>query len=178
MECRRCSDATLHCLPMSFVGTLDFNGVTYLILFFSSFQDEYRRFRETFCVKTDIFLVCFSVAEPETLENVRQKWLTEIRILTPKTPFVLVGLKTDLRDDVEIVAKLKENDQKPISMLQGIKMAKSFGAKEYTECSSLNDVGVKRVFETAVIVLDQEKEKQQPKNKNSKRKSQSICNIS
>lgn len=140
--------------------------------------DEYRRFRETFCVKTDIFLVCFSVAEPETLENVRQKWLTEIRILTPKTPFVLVGLKTDLRDDAEIVAKLKENDQKPISMLQGIKMAKSFGAKEYTECSSLNDVGVKRVFETAVIVLDQEKEKQQPKNKNSKRKSQSICNIS
>lgn len=136
--------------------------------------DEYRRFRETFCVKTDIFLVCFSVTEPDTLENVRQNWLTEIRILTPKAPFVLVGMKTDLRDDSEALTKLKEKDQKPISMLQGIKMAKSLGAKEYVECSSINDVGVKRVFETAIIVLDQEK--QPPKN--SKRKSQHVCNIS
>ena len=138
-------------------------------------QDEYRRFRETFCEKTDIFLVCFSVTEPETLENVKQKWLTEIRILTPKSPFLLVGMKTDLRDDTQTIAKLTEKELRPVSMLQGIKMAKSLGAKEYVECSSINLVGVKRVFETAAIVLDQQK--QQP-SKNPKRKSHNVCNIS
>ena len=149
-------------------GIFSYNSLSFPL------QDEYRRFRETFCVKTDIFLVCFSVTEPETLENVRQNWLTEIRILTPKSPFILVGMKTDLRDDSETLAKLKEKDQEPVSMLQGIKMAKSLGAKEYVECSSINLIGVKRVFETAVIVLEQGKQKP----KTAKRRSHNTCNIS
>ena len=146
-----------------------------IYLFVIYLQDEYRRFRETFCVKTDIFLVCFSVTEPDTLEHVRQNWLTEVRILTPKTPFILVGMKTDLRDDPNTLAKLKDEGLQPVTMLQGIKAAKAFGAKEYVECSSLNDVGVKRVFETAILVLDQEK---QQLTKSAKRKSIHLCHIS
>ena len=126
-------------------------------------------------MKTDIFLVCFSVTDPETLEHVRENWLTEIRILTPKTPFLLVGMKTDLRDDPDILAKMRDNGTQPVTMLQGIKAAKAFGAKEYVECSALNDVGVKRVFETAILVLDQAKH---PQTKGAKRKSQHLCHIS
>ena len=115
------------------------------------------------------------MTDPETLEHVRENWLTEIRILTPKTPFLLVGMKTDLRDDPDILAKMRDNGTQPVTMLQGIKAAKAFGAKEYVECSALNDVGVKRVFETAILVLDQAKH---PQTKGAKRKSQHLCHIS
>ena len=131
--------------------------------------------REIFAAKSHIFLVCFSVTEPETLENVKKNWLAEIRLLSPKAPFLLVGTKTDLREDPEVLKKMKENGEQPVALLQGIKLAKSLGAKEYVECSSLNMVSVKSVFGTVVLVIDQE----QGNTKSQKRKSGTqSCSIS
>lgn len=128
----------------------------------------YRSLREVFGAKTDIFLVCFSVTEPETLENVRTDWLTEIKILTPGAPFILVGTKTDLRENSDVLKKLREAGKEPVSLLQGIKLAKRLGAKEYVECSALNMVGVKQIFTTVAIITEQLQEpvKNQYKPKN------------
>lgn len=120
-----------------------------------------------FAAKTDIFLVCFSVTDPDTLENVKNNWLSEIHELTPDAPFILVGTKTDLRDDDEIKGALKVRGTEPTTLLQGIKLAKRMGAKEYVECSALNMIGVKGVFQTVVMTTDpdQSKQKAQAKRK-------------
>jgi cell division control protein 42 len=34
--------------------------------------------------QTDVFLVCFSVISPSSFENVREKWIPEIRHHMPK----------------------------------------------------------------------------------------------
>lgn len=118
----------------------------------SVFQDEYRSFRGIFAAKTDVFLVCFSLSDPVTLDNVKREWLTEIQLLTPKAPFVLVGTKSDLRTDEETLQKLKARDLKPISTQEGFKVAKANGARAYVECSALKGDGLQKVFETVVDV--------------------------
>lgn len=114
-------------------------------------KDEYRRLRELFTSGTDVFLVCFSVADPETLENVKRNWLTEIRILSPKASYILVGTKTDMRENTEVISRLKETNKRPISSQDGVKFANANGAKSYVECSAMNKDGLKDVFEQCVM---------------------------
>lgn len=143
--------------------------------FILCFQENYRSLREVFAARSDIFLVCFSVTDLQTLENVKTNWLQEIRTLTPGAPFILVGTKTDLRNNAEIKESLKAQGAQPVSMLQGIKLAKRLGAKEYVECSATDMIGVKEVFNTVALVTDP----QGNKKRNSKRKSdQNACAIS
>ncbi|KAL3872820.1 hypothetical protein ACJMK2_036019 [Sinanodonta woodiana] len=134
--------------------------------------DKYRRFREIFSVNTDMFLVCFSVTDPESFENVKNNWLTEIKLLTPKAPFILVGTKSDLREDKE---HMKENKKTPISIQHGIKMGKIFGAKAYVECSSISNIGIQELFTTVVMVLYPELFQ---KNDDETKKDRSFCVIS
>lgn len=114
-------------------------------------EDEYRKLRELFTSGTDVFLVCFSVIEPETLENVKRNWLTEIRILSPKASYILVGTKTDMRNNSDVINQLKEKNKRPISLQDGIKFANANGAKTYVECSAMNKAGLENVFEQCVM---------------------------
>ena len=87
--------------------------------------------------QTDIFLICFSglyiiylkyvntytyhlVVSPASFENVRGKWFPEVKHHCPSTPVILVGTKTDLRDDMETIGKLKEKKLSPCSEQQVI----------------------------------------------------------
>ncbi|XP_065920192.1 ras-related C3 botulinum toxin substrate 1-like [Dysidea avara] len=59
--------------------------------------------------ETDVFLMCFSLVDPNSYENIKELWHPEIRHFCPNsTPLVLVGTKLDLRDDKETIEKLKE----------------------------------------------------------------------
>ena len=58
--------------------------------------------------QTDVFLVCFGVASPDSFDNVREKWVPEINHHCPKTPFLLVGTQMDLRDDLKRIQTLGE----------------------------------------------------------------------
>jgi Ras-related C3 botulinum toxin substrate 1 len=53
---------------------------------------------------TDVFLVCFSVVSPTSYENVSAKWIPELRHHAPSVPIILVGTKTDLRQEPVIVS--------------------------------------------------------------------------
>ena len=46
---------------------------------------------------TDIFLACFAVNSPTSFDNIKSKWVPEIRHYCPDTPIVLLGMKADLR---------------------------------------------------------------------------------
>ena len=55
---------------------------------------------------------------PASFENVRGKWFPEVKHHCPSTPVILVGTKTDLRDDMETISKLKEKKLSPCSEQQ------------------------------------------------------------
>ncbi|RLN38520.1 hypothetical protein BBJ28_00008559 [Nothophytophthora sp. Chile5] len=81
-------------------------------------QEDYDRLRPLSYPQTDVFLICFSVVSRASFENVKSKWLPEIRHHAPGIPFILVGTKADLRDDEDTLEKLREKKLAPISKEQ------------------------------------------------------------
>ena len=65
-----------------------------------------------------MFLICFSLVNPASFENVRAKWYPEVRHHCPNVPIILVGTKLDLREDKETIEKLKEKRLAPITYPQ------------------------------------------------------------
>ena len=115
-------------------------------------QDDYDRLRPLSYPETDIFLVCFSIANPDSYKNVPERWYPEVSHHAPGVPVVLVGTKVDQRDDEEIINSLKRRDMVPISRAQGLKLAKDISAVKYIECSAVTRKGVKETFDEAVRV--------------------------
>ena len=93
----------------------------------------------------------FSLVSPASLDNVQNMWKSEIIENCPDTPFILVGLKSDLRDEFETYAdEDKQRGMKPISHTCGEQMKERIGAYAYIECSSLKFVNLKEVFDEAI----------------------------
>ncbi|XP_039503874.1 ras-related C3 botulinum toxin substrate 1-like [Pimephales promelas] len=130
---------------------VDGNPVT-LGLWDTSGQEDYDRLRPLSYPQTDVFLICFSLGDPASFENVRKKWHPEVRHHCPNTSFILVGTKLDLRDDKDTIKELKETKQTPITYKQGLAMAEEIGAVKYLECSALTQMGLKTVFDEAIRV--------------------------
>ncbi|CAB4375210.1 unnamed protein product [Rhizophagus irregularis] len=113
-------------------------------------QEDYDRLRPLSYPQTDVFLICFSLVSPPSLENVKNKWYPEISHHAPNTPIILVGTKLDLREDKDTIVKLRMKSQSPITYPEGLQMAKEIGAVRYLECSALTQKGLKNVFDEAI----------------------------
>eukprot|EP01108_Squamamoeba_japonica_P007193 TRINITY_DN5997_c0_g1_i6.p1 TRINITY_DN5997_c0_g1~~TRINITY_DN5997_c0_g1_i6.p1 ORF type:complete len:213 (-),score=75.88 TRINITY_DN5997_c0_g1_i6:100-699(-) len=147
-----------NCFPKEYLPTVFDNYNTAIMvddepynlgLWDTAGQEEYDRLRALCYPQTDVFLVCFSVVSPVTLENVRLKWNPELKHHCPDTPRVLVGLKTDLREDDQVRKSLADAQQEPISLDAAEQFAAKIGAVCYVECSALTQKGLKEVFDTA-----------------------------
>ena len=101
---------------------------------------------------TSIFLLCFSVVSPASLENVHDKWIPELKLHCPNVPIILVGTQVDLRENERARQKLHQYKLKPITKEQGSKVAKKIGANAYLECSALTQEGLQDVFKEAIII--------------------------
>lgn len=113
-------------------------------------QEDYDRLRPLSYPQTDVFLVCFSVISPSSFENVRAKWIPEISHHAPNVPFLLIGTKTDLREDPDTVQKLRQKGVETITEARAAQLAMQVGAKKYLECSALTQRGLKNVFDEAI----------------------------
>jgi len=113
-------------------------------------QEDYDRLRPLSYPMTDVFLVCFSVVSPTSYENVSAKWIPELRHHAPNAPIILVGTKTDLRDDPVIVGALQEKGKAPLTKHQGDQLAQQIKALKYVECSALSQNNLKTVFDEAI----------------------------
>jgi len=124
-------------------------------------SDEYNTLRPLSYPGTDVFLVCFSLSSPSSLDNVKEKWYPEITQHNPDTPWVLVGTKLDTRENPETLAQLRQSGLEPVSTEKGEKLAKELNAYKYLECSALTQKGLPTVFEEAVkAVFEVQKRKQ------------------
>jgi len=120
-----------------------------LALWDTAGQEDYDRLRPLSYPDTDVILMCFSIDSPDSLENIPEKWVPEVKHFCPNVPIVLVGNKKDLRTDQYTIKELARNKQQPVSQQEGEQMAQRIGAKCYIECSALTKAGVQQVFESA-----------------------------
>lgn len=135
----------------NYSATVDIDNKTVnLGLWDTAGQEDYDRLRPLSYPQTDVFLVTFSLVNPTSFQNIRARWIPEIQHHCPNTPFLLVGLKLDLREDAECIARLAERNQTPISHAQGVAMAREIGAYKYVECSALTQSGLKVCFDEAI----------------------------
>lgn len=106
--------------------------------------------------RSDVVVLCFSIANPNSLNHVKTMWLPEIKHFCPRTPVVLVGCQLDLRyADLEAVNRARRPLARPIrpnDILppeKGREVAKELGIPYY-ETSVFDQFGIKDVFDNAV----------------------------
>ncbi|KAJ3016785.1 UNVERIFIED_CONTAM: GTP-binding protein Rho1 [Siphonaria sp. JEL0065] len=120
-----------------------------LALWDTAGQEDYSRLRPLSYPDSHAVLICFSIDSPDSLENVHENWIAEVTHYCRGVPIILVGCKKDLRDDRNIIEKLRKNGQSPVTYQQGAEVAKKIGAYQYVECSARTGEGVDAVFEHA-----------------------------
>ena len=119
------------------------NNTEYSILLWDTAgQEELENIRTLSYANTDIFLLCFSVVDRTSFENVKNKWYEEVKVHSKEPVILLVGTKTDLREN---------GSKEQVSFDEGVMMAKKIQAFEYVECSALKNEGVKEVFDKAIL---------------------------
>lgn len=104
----------------------------------------------------DVFLLCYSVVRPCSFRNLTNKWAPEIQQLCPGVPLVLVGTQLDLREDVQVLIQLAQNQQRPVSTEEGRRLALELGAVGFTECSALTQKNLKDTFDCAILASFQQ----------------------
>ena len=91
---------TLGYFPTHYVPTVFENYVTdcrvdgrsvQLALWDTAGQEDYERLRPLAYSRSHVILIGFSVDSPDSLENVRHKWIEEAREQCPDVPVILVG---------------------------------------------------------------------------------------
>jgi small GTP-binding protein len=117
-------------------------------------QEDYKKFRLISYPQTDVFMICFSLLAPTSLENAQNMWAPEIKEHCPTTPYLLVGMKSDLRDQFgQDTEEYRRKGWESVPSSEGEEMKNVIGAQAYIECSARIQHNLKEVFETAIKVV-------------------------
>ncbi|PRP74459.1 hypothetical protein PROFUN_06588 [Planoprotostelium fungivorum] len=136
----------------NFTAYINIDGnAAHLNLWDTAGQEEYDRLRALSYPQTDVFLLCFSIICPVSFKNVSQKWAPEIRHFCPAANIVLVGTKSDAREEHK--QRARYTGIHPIACEAGVYKAREIGARKYIECSALTRKGLRGVFTEAVRPL-------------------------
>lgn len=141
-----------------------------LALWDTAGQEDYDRLRPLSYPDSNVVLICFSIDLPDSLENVMEKWISEVLHFCQGVPIILVGCKVDLRNDPQVVESLRTNGQEPVSQASAQEVADQIGAVEYIECSAKTGFGVREVFEAATRASLMGKQNKTKKSKSSGKK--------
>ncbi|XP_077286617.1 ras-like GTP-binding protein Rho1 [Arctopsyche grandis] len=99
-----------------------------------------------------VFLLCFTVSDPTSLQNAVTKWYKEIKTHCPGPPVILCACRIDLRNDPDIIGYLAKHHQIPVNSEQAIAVSRQLGATTYVETSAkTSSKGVKDAFEVAAL---------------------------
>jgi Ras homolog gene family, member A len=112
-------------------------------------QEDYDRLRPLSYPETDVVVVSFAIDSPDSLDNVQEKWMSEVLHFNQGVPIVLAGLKSDLRDDPRTIQELQKTSQKPVDYEEGARVARQIGATAYMECSAKDMSGLQDMLKVA-----------------------------
>lgn len=138
-------------------GTLQYNGQELqLQLFDTSTKKDWGRVRRLAYRNTNVVLVCFSVGNRGSFDNVSALWIKEIEsTFSNETvpPVFVIGLQTDKR-----VAE-KKGGNCFVTEREGKRLAKNINALAYYECSAYDVDSVKNVFTSVIQSMHQPAER-------------------
>merc|ERR1711994_1224858 len=126
-----------------------------LALWDTAGQEDYARLRPLSYPQTDVFLVCFSIISRNSFENLESLWIPEITQHCPNVPIVLVGTKSDLRDDQHSIETCKKLGKPLVLEGEVLRFQKEIGANSYVECSALTHENIDLVFNEALRASQQ-----------------------
>jgi len=131
----------------NYVTTLTIDGEKRdLALWDTAGQEDYAHIRPLSYADTNVFLLCFSIDTPDSFENIKQKWVPEMKQHCPKVPYFLVGCKGDMRAQ-------GGKDLIPVEDCHAL--AAEIGAAAYMECSAKEMQNITAVFEAAYRAASQ-----------------------
>ncbi|EFX72701.1 hypothetical protein DAPPUDRAFT_58641 [Daphnia pulex] len=102
---------------------------------------------------TDVFLLCYAIDNRQSFENISSKWIPELKLHSPHTPIVLVGMRiTSKRALFNSIISLPFK----VSYAEGAAISKYMSA--FVECSVKTGENLRAVFREAVrVALDKPK---------------------
>ncbi|ORZ15790.1 ras-like GTP-binding protein Rho1 [Absidia repens] len=154
----------------SYVKDFDVDGDhVELALWDTAGQEDYDRLRPLSYPDTNVILIAFATDLPDSLDNITEKWLPEVKKYCPDQPYLLVACKNDLRNDPLTIEELKKINSAPVSTEQGMAVAEAIKASGYVECSSKQGQGVVNVFEQAVRATNAKSKQDQQKDSKKKK---------
>lgn len=153
---------TMKAFPREYVPTVfdNYNAVVMwdgrpinLGLWDTAGQDDFQAMRPMSYDNVDIFLMFFALDNPVSFQNIKYKWYPEILKVNKEIPRILVGTKSDCREDQQRLEQLRDKKIKPITYKQGRKLAKEIGCISYIECSAITNKGFRDVFGQTIAAL-------------------------
>ncbi|CUM67839.1 uncharacterized protein PRCAT00005547001 [Priceomyces carsonii] len=132
------------------------NKLIELALWDTAGQEEYDRLRPLSYPDADILLICFSLDNITSLQNVKDTWFPEVSHFCPGIPIILVGTKADLHS-------LIDSDLP-------IQVATDINAIGYIQCSAKTMFNVKTVFNFALNQFQKQQQMQEQLDKSSKKR--------
>ncbi|KAJ1562180.1 GTP-binding protein Rho1, partial [Nowakowskiella sp. JEL0078] len=123
-----------------------------LALWDTSGYEDYDRLRPLSYPNSHVVIITFSIDSPDSLENVMEKWISEVKHFCYGIPILLVGCKKDRRNDPNTISELAKIGRIPVNSNEGFEAAQKIGAAIYLECSALTGEGVHEIFEIATRV--------------------------
>jgi Ras-related C3 botulinum toxin substrate 1 len=117
-------------------------------------QEDHKKLRSLSDSQTAVFLICCSLVRSTSLENLETMWVPDVREHCPTTPYILAGMKSDLRDLFQQhAAEYRSKGMESVPGSKGGDMKKTIGAPADIECSSRMQFNPKEVLETAIKVV-------------------------
>ncbi len=114
-------------------------------------QEEFGHLRSLCCAHVDVFILCFSLVNPVSFDNITSKWIPQIRAGNPASPIVLVGTQSDLRHNVDVLIHLDQRGTRPVHLSRARRLARRIRAHDFVECSALTQHNLKDVFDCAIF---------------------------
>ncbi|CAB3994898.1 rho-related BTB domain-containing 2-like [Paramuricea clavata] len=129
------------------------DGVPVALRLWDTFGDHQKNRRFAY-QNSHVVALCFAVNCPQSLESVNHFWYNEIKNFCPKTPIILIGTKSDCRQDqppeeakplrrTNFSQKIRECTI--VTPRMGRQIAQEIGAYYY-ECSVLSMTGLQDVI--------------------------------
>ena len=141
--------------PSYYGGICKSFEVPFLLLEDTQGQEEFIEMRKVQLQKIDVLILCFSIANPDALENAKSAWVKEFSKYYPEAPILLLGTQMDLRDNPSTIEELRKREKSPTTTEQGQRVANELRAVRYMECSALTKVGLQDVFDEIFKIAHQ-----------------------
>ncbi|KAH9261448.1 hypothetical protein BASA81_000092 [Batrachochytrium salamandrivorans] len=114
-------------------------------------QEEYSSLRQKSYSNVDVFVLVFAISNRDSFENLFSKWFKEIKQFCPLAGVVVVGAKSDLREDDGVLAEAASYG-KPILEYAEYEHRATELAEKYLECSALQREHLDELFQEVVRV--------------------------